>query len=51
MSPLFVLVNPSGCFAVSDPPSPSELLAAAASALDGVDAIRVPIGYHMGVRL
>jgi len=49
LSPLFILVNPSGCFAVSDPPSPSELLATGVSIIDGDGAIQVPIGYHMGM--
>jgi len=50
LSPLFILGNPSGCFAVSEPSSASELLVAAASVLDGAGgAIRIsPIGYHVG---
>ena len=51
VSPLFLAVNRSACFAVSDEPTISEILASAVGALEGTIEVQVPIAYHMGVRL
>jgi hypothetical protein len=48
---LFLIVNRSGCFAVSDQPTISELLDSAIDTLDGTIKVQVPISYHVGVRL
>ena len=48
---MFLAVNRSACFAVSDQPTISELLESAVEALKGTVEVQVPISYHMGVRL
>lgn len=44
---LFIVVDRSGRFAVSDQPTISEVLASAA---EGNISVQVPVSYHMGVR-
>ena len=44
-----MIVNRSGCFAVSDIPSGIALLKSVEG--EGNGAVRVPIGYHLGVRI
>ena len=49
VSPLFMLVNRSGCFSVSDIPSGVALLKSVVG--EGFGGVRVPINYHLGVRI
>lgn len=49
MSLVFVLVKQGGCFAISDQLTSSVVLAA--SAVQGVTDVHLPIAYHLGVRL
>jgi hypothetical protein len=51
VSLLFIVVDRSGCFAVSDQPTISEILASATEAIQDVNKFQVPVSYHMGVRL
>ncbi|KAN0135255.1 hypothetical protein V8E53_006820 [Lactarius tabidus] len=46
LSPLFMILNRSGCFAVSDLPSAAALVE---MIVDGHGSVRVPIGYHLGL--
>jgi hypothetical protein len=43
-----MILNRSGCFAVSDLPSAAALVE---MIVDGHGSVRVPIGYHLGVRI
>ena len=49
VSLVFVLVKQGGCFAISDQLTSSVVLAA--SAVQGVTDVHLPIAYHFGVRL
>ncbi|KAH9051792.1 hypothetical protein EDB87DRAFT_1836188 [Lactarius vividus] len=46
LAPIFLIAERGGCFAISDEPSITEMLA---SVLQGVGAAPVPIAYHMGI--
>ncbi|KAF8262830.1 hypothetical protein EI94DRAFT_1742514 [Lactarius quietus] len=46
LTPVFIILNRSGCFAVSDPPNMSAIVA---SILDGSISSPGPIGFHMGL--
>ncbi len=49
MSPLFVVVKRTGCFAISDPPTVRVVYAT--SAAPGISVTQAPFAYHLGVRL
>ncbi|KAH8983744.1 hypothetical protein EDB92DRAFT_1557223 [Lactarius akahatsu] len=46
LAPIFLILERGGCFAISDEPSITAILA---SVLQGASAAPVPIAYHMGI--